>query len=298
MKSTDVAHIVVPIGPGKNEALDTLESIEIFCKEPHNVIIIDDSTQDGTYDALLMSKKSNWIILRNSTPNGTRRLVQSLCYAYQFILSNLECKCILRLDQDALIIGPNILSDAIEFSSRNRDIGIFGVYSHDYNRPRSYRSHSKLIIREAMFLRSLIGISPSWRGLLRRATMNGYKIGDNVFGGAYFITYDCLSQIEKIKGLAVPYKWHSRLQEDVYFSMAAVAAGFRMGHFAAPEGPMCLEWRGLPHPALQMWRLGYKIVHSVDKGQNVGPEDNNGRTARDVFRELRNNPEAFKDGGS
>ena len=46
--------------------------------------------------------------------------------------------------------------------------------------------------------------------------------------------------------LDVPYRWHSRLMEDVYFSMVSVAAGFGLGHFGAPEGPLCLEWRGLP----------------------------------------------------
>jgi hypothetical protein len=135
--------------------------------------------------------------------------------------------------------------------------------------------------------RSVIGIRPSWHKLLSKAENNGYRRGDNVFGGAYFITRDCLVAIEAIGGLNVPYRWHSRMMEDVYFSMATVAAGFQMGHFAAPSGPLCLEWRGLPYPALEVWKRGYKIVHSVDKGNNTRAFENGGRTARQVFREIR-----------
>jgi len=68
-----------------------------------------------------------------------------------------------------------------------------------------------------------------------------------------------------------------------------VAAGFQMGHFAAPDGPMCMEWRGLPYPAAALAAGKYKLVHSVDKGPNTGPAENGGRTAREVFRDLRLN---------
>lgn len=123
--------------------------------------------------------------------------------------------------------------------------------------------------------------------MLKLAEANDYRRGDKVFGGAYFITRACLTAISEIAGLDVPYRWHSRVQEDVYFSMAAVAAGYKMGHFAAAHGPLCLEWRGLPHPALELWRKGYKIVHSVDKGSNASKEEYGGLTAREVFGNLR-----------
>jgi hypothetical protein len=87
--------------------------------------------------------------------------------------------------------------------------------------------------------------------------------------------------------LDVPYRWHSRLMEDVYFSMATVAAAFKLGHFAAPSGPLCLEWRGLPYPASKMLESPYKVVHSVDKGKNTDRESNGGMTARERFRAAR-----------
>lgn len=279
--------VVIPVGPGKETALDTLESIECYCQEPHVVIIVDDCTQDGTYEALISRKRPNWHILRNSRPMGIIRLVHSLCSAYRFVLSQTECTLVLRLDQDALIIKPGVISDALTYLRQNSDVGLFGVYECDYNRPRSFESHQQLIARELSWPMRLLRLQPSWVPLLRSAERHGYRRGDNVFGGAYFVTRSCLASMEKLDALDVPYRWHSRMMEDVYFSMATVAAGYELGHFAAPNGPLCLEWRGLPHPAREMAESQYKIIHSVDKGLNTDCEANGGKTPREIFRDLR-----------
>lgn len=97
----------------------------------------------------------------------------------------------------------------------------------------------------------------------------------------------CLEAMNALGALDVPFKWHSLLMEDVYYSMVAVACGFKLGHFAAPDGPLCLEWRGLPHPAAELAHSHFKLVHSVDRGQNTGREANNRATAREVFAALR-----------
>jgi hypothetical protein len=96
-----------------------------------------------------------------------------------------------------------------------------------------------------------------------------------------------MEALDSLQALSVPHRWHSALMEDVYFSMAAVAAGFGLGHFAAPSGPLCLEWRGLPYPARMLAESPYKVVHSVDKGKNTDRDANAGMTAREYFRAVR-----------
>jgi Glycosyl transferase family 2 len=279
--------VVMPIGPGKETALDTLESVAYYCREPHVVVIVDDCTGDGTYEALLARRRSNWHILRNDSPMGVERLVHALCLAYRFVVSHTNCRLVLRLDQDALVIKPGVITDALEYAHANPNVGLFGVHERDYNRPRSFEAHRKLIDRELSWPVRLLGLKPSWAPLLALAERRGYIRGDNVFGGAYFVTRESLAEMQKLGALAVPYRWHSRLMEDVYFSMATVAAGYDLGHFAAPEGPLCLEWRGLPHPARVMAASHYKIIHSVDKGENTQAELNGGRSPRDIFKALR-----------
>ena len=279
--------IVIPVGPGASSVLDTLDSVGCYCPEPHMVVLVDDCTKDGTYEELSKRSQSHWTILRNSRTMGIRRLVHTLCSAYRFVLNETNCSLVLRLDQDALIIKPNIVSDAESYRLLHSKVGLFGVYECDYNRPRSFESHRQLISRECAVWRKLLGLAPSWSDLLKTAETRGYKSGDNVFGGAYFITRPCLEGMNHIGALDVPHNWHSRLMEDVYFSMAAVAAGFDLGHFAAPDGPLCLEWRGLPYPARELAKTHFKIVHSVDKGKNTDRADNDGHTAREIFRALR-----------
>ncbi len=279
--------VIMPVGPGKDTALDTLASVEFYCPEPHIVVLVDDCTQDGTYEALCERRRSNWHILRNGRTMDFWRLVHSLSLAYRFILDETNCNLVLRLDQDALLIGSGVISDAIDYASRNPSVGLFGVYAHDYNRPRSFSMHESQIRKELSWLRKLLGLTPSWAKLLVMAERRGYRRGDNVFGGAYFVTRQCLDGMRKLGALDVPYYWHSRLMEDVYYSMAAVAAGLELGHFGAPEGPLCLEWRGLPFPAEDLVKAGYKVVHSVDKGKNTDRASNGGKRAREVFRSAR-----------
>ncbi|SRR5579871_3570090 len=292
MSNSVVAAVVVPIGPGRESALDTLDSIDHYCAESHMVVVVDDCTTDGTYEALVAAKKPNWYILRNSQFMGRDRLVHSLAKGYRFVLQQLSCPLIFRLDQDALLIKAGVISDALAYGNAHREVGLFGVYECDYDRPRSYEVHRKLINKEVRWYRRLLGLQPSWNDLLRRAERRGYQRGDNVFGGAYFLTLDCLEGMDRLGALDVPYNWNSRLMEDVYFSMAAVAAGFKLGHFAAPDGPLCLEWRGLPHPAAQLAQSHFKVVHSVDRGQNTGRDSNNSTTAREVFASIRQHERA------
>lgn len=292
MSSSIAAAIVVPIGPGRECALDTLESIDHYCAEPHMVVVVDDCTTDGTYEALVSKKKPNWCILRNSRPMGRDRLVHSLAKGYRLVLQQFPCPLIFRLDQDALLIKPDVISDALAYANTHKEVGLFGVYECDYNRPRSYDVHRKLINKEVRWYRKLTGSQPSWSGLLRRAEHRGYRRGDNVFGGAYFLTRSCLEGMDRLGALDVPFHWHSRLMEDVYYSIAAVASGFKMGHFAAPDGPLCLEWRGLPYPAAQLAKTHFKVIHSVDRGQNTDRTTNNFRTAREVFASIRQHERA------
>src|SRR5215469_7592984 len=116
MLTTITAAVVVPVGPGRESALDTLDSINHYCAESHAVIVVDDCTTDGTYEAMEANQRSNWCLLRNSRPMGRHRLVHSLAKAYHFVLDHFSCPLVLRLDQDALLIKNGVISDALGYA--------------------------------------------------------------------------------------------------------------------------------------------------------------------------------------
>lgn len=111
MPASGTTAVVIPIGSGKEAALDTMDSVSHYCPEPHIVVIIDDCTTDGTYEALVDRKRPNWHILRNPYPMGIHRLVHSLASAYRFVLQQDTCQLVLRLDQDALLIKRGVIGD-------------------------------------------------------------------------------------------------------------------------------------------------------------------------------------------
>jgi len=304
-----VATIIIPCGPGAEAALDTADSVEHYCPEPHDVVFVDDCTSDGTYEALLAAKRPNWHILRNEKRNGYSRLVNTVCFGLHYITGNLPCKCTLKLDTDSLVIGSGVITDAMAYMESHPKVGMFGVYEVDYNGPRNFTAHKNQMDNALLWWRAALGLRPSWVKLLRTAESKGYRRGENVSGGGYFMTWPCLDSITRLGYLDVPYSWYNpvsqfcltavskmtrrplqswiSLAEDVYFSMATVAAGYKLGHFAAPDGPICVALRGLPYPAKELWNRGYKIVHGVDKGPNTAPLDNGGDTAREVFCRIR-----------
>jgi len=304
-----VATIIIPCGPGAEAALDTAESVEHYCPEPHEIVFVDDCTSDGTYEALLAAKQHNWHILRNEKCNGFLRLVHTLCFGLRYIQKELRSRCILKLDTDSLMIRGGVITDALAYMESHPKVGMFGVYEVDYNKPRDFTPHENQMNNALLWWRALLGLRPSWVKLLRLAEKNGYRRGENIFGGGYFITWDCLNAIRELGYLQPPHSWYNpatefyirivrriigreltrlwSIAEDVYFSMATVAAGNKLGHFAAPDGPLCLEHRGLPCPAREMWKRGYKVVHSVCKGPNTTASENGGHTAREVFCRIR-----------
>lgn len=305
------AVIIIPCGPCSEIILDTAESIDHYCAEPHEIVFVDDCTEDGTYEALMSSKQPHWHILRNEKPNGILRLVHTVCSALRYVRENFTYQYVLKLDTDSLMIGSGVLSDAAKYMKSNPHVGMFGVYEVDYDGPRTFTEHRKQMDRASKWWRPLVGLKPSWVNMLQIAESKGYRRGENISGGGYFMTRQCLDAIAGLGYLNVPYSWYNsviqcfidaiesirrkslrkrrrgRIAEDVYFSMATVASGFKLGHFAAPDGPICVALRGLPYPAKELLHHGYKIVHEPDRGPNTSALENGGVNARTFFRIIR-----------
>jgi hypothetical protein len=281
--------VIVPVGPNDTaSALDTLDSIRTYCPEPHIVVVMDDHARDAdSLHATVTTYSNGSVVLKNQRPMGFYRLVWTLSRGLRWILDNTNADIILKLDSDALIIKPGVLTDAARYAAAHPRVGIFGVYEVDYNRPRDFSMHTSIINREMHWWRLLTLRRPPYYDVLRMAEDHCYRRGDNVFAGAYFFTRPALESMRTI-ALNPPDDWPSNVLEDIYFSMSAVAAGFEMGHFAMPTGPLCLEWQGLPYPPAELDADSrIKLVHSVDKGQHTDG-------AREYFRNLRTSQNAMR----
>ena len=283
--------IAIPIYNAIDTIKDTIDSINYYCPEKFNLIFVDDLSTDGSFEYLKGLNCERIHVLLNNKKNDLSKLTLSLCNAYLYALNNIKFDLLLRMDQDTLIIKQHLLSDAMNFSTSHLRCGMFGIYDTDYNRPRNFKYHTKKILKEISLWRRSLHLTPAWLNIYKLALGNGYRPGENVFGGGYFLTRIALEKMEQINALTFNRPWMSTLDEDIYFSMATMAAGYNLGHFAAPDGPICMDWRGLPYSAITLHNSKYKLVHSVDKGFNTTPKDNNGYSAREFFRKMRHNLE-------
>jgi hypothetical protein len=289
------AVVLITIRNGEIEqTLDTVDSVWHYLGDRQPIVIVTDHEDDGTEAALRTASRDRLDVLRNPYPGeiGGRTmefLTHKNAYGLRCAVERYDADFLLKLDTDALVTGFGLTSDILAFMRLNPDVGIFGRHLINADGTvRAFDMHTRRLNRE-LSLRKRLGLNtPAYLPIARAAIRNGWGLGQSVFGGAFVVSWRCLEAMYRRKYLSPPRSgWNSIISDDVYFSMCAAAAGFDLGHFAAPTGPLCLAWQNLPFPAREIEAMGYKVVHSVDKGANTTAEDNGGVTAREYFRALR-----------
>ena len=290
------AVLTIPVGNGQIEqTLDTLDSVWHYLGDDQPIIVNLDHDDDGTERALRAGARGRLHVLRNPDPGeiGAPIVMQFLnhkiAYGFRRAFEAYDAEFLLRMDTDALVTGYGLVDDVLAFMARNPEVGIFGRHLINVDGTiKSFRMHTRRVNRELSFWRRLRFNAPAYAPIARRALANGWALGENVFGAGCFITWRCLEAMYHRGYLNLPRRrWNSMISDDVYFTMCAVAAGFERGQFAVPNGPVCMAWQHLPLPAKEIHARGYKLVHSVDKGDNTSIEENGGVTAREFFRAVR-----------
>jgi hypothetical protein len=281
--------VLVPVGPGNQaNVLDTLASLFHFCPADCRIFLVDDCTSDGTYDLLRGFKDPRVSVLRNSRPQRYNGLVRTLALGLTEIAKIPGMRLVLKTDTDALMTGHGVFEDAAAFVHAHPRVGIFGRHLINYDgTPKDFSVLTAFFQREMRFPRNLIPGRTGYMPILHQALKNGWQLGENVFGGAYFLTGDCLRKMAALGHLDLSRSTRTAVAEDSYFTMCAVAAGFDRAQFAYPVGPMGLAYTGLPAPAKVLAEAGMKIVHTVDKGKFTSRDENGGLTPREFFAQLR-----------
>jgi glycosyltransferase involved in cell wall biosynthesis len=272
MKEAYELIVVMPVGPNcKIEFVeDTIESIKHYCLCTHKIVLYDDSQKDT--GELLKTKYPDIDILRSQKRYGLwGGLYVSLSLAYKYAIDNFNFKVLLRMDTDALITGFNPQDDAINLFTNQPSAGIAGLIRRGKYPSDSFGN----IIDNSWPRRQILTFAFGWK-LIRRpvanytmrkwaieAFENGYEIGDNVFGGAYFVSEHFLKSLNNA-GLLPDFKLRTvRVEEDHIFSMLAKALDFDFGNLESGNLPFAVAWKGLPASPEEIYKRGKKIIHST-----------------------------------
>ncbi len=280
--------VVIPVGPDTDISFlnDTLRSVFEHCRPDSKVSIVD-NTRNGLDDAAIHRGGEIHFIRCEGDPRANP-LYGGLCFnlskAWRVVLDTHDFEAVLRLDDDALLIGSGADEEAIAFFARNPDVGCLGSYRITCTGfERDFTPARQILRSEA----SVIGALKSprrcrfLRHLRKLARQNGYEEGEHCLGAATFYSKACLERFGHLGFLERPELRNSSLGEDHIFGMMVRAAGFRMDDFATAGRPMGLAWKGLPASPAILLGMGKKIVHSVKSFDDLDQ-----RAVRAEFRRL------------
>lgn len=267
MKKEIEVVVVLPVGPNVPIAFvaDTIESYCFYTRSSCKIIIADDSHQ-GIGKQIQTIFDDVDVIPTPRPMGGWAGLYINEATAFRHAVMHYRFKALLKLDTDALIIGEAPEEQALELFAKTPTIGLAGQYPADYfgklwdiGWPRDR------VLNGATTWRYIRRPFTNWflRQVYIKAKAFGYRAGESVFGGAYFMSYACLRKL-----LELGYLPHQKLiglnmGEDHIFSLLVKAAGFHLGSLSAPEQPFGLAWKGLPVSPEQLLHDKKKIVHST-----------------------------------
>jgi hypothetical protein len=285
MKSQVDIAVIIPAGP-RDDVLDTLESV-VYYTGPSRIIVVIDDRSTLRQNAGRISELSKDLVVIPASPKALGAfggLWVNLSAAYRWVLERYEPRIILRMDTDALLIGPGLEEFAEEAFAKKPSVGLLGSYRigpDGQSRDLSWAAdqlHSEVGIRGLLHLKC----RSTLRNWLHLARSHGYVDGESVLGGAYIHRYEAAERISKLGWFDRPCLLSSKLGEDHIMSLLTMAAGFDLGEFGGPMDPMALRWRGLPaHPA-DLLAANKLVTHSVRSWQNLGE-----REIRNIFSNAR-----------
>jgi hypothetical protein len=262
--------VVIPVGPNTEISFlnDTLRSVFEHCRDDSKVLIIDNTTS-GLDDPAIYRRGDIHFLRCESDPRANP-LYGGLCFnlskAWRVILDTYDFEAVLRLDDDALLIGSGADEEAIAFFAQHRDVGCLGSYRVTCTGSRRDFSPAKQILRAEASIVGALKHPRRWkflRHLRKLARKNGYEDGEHCLGAAAFYSKPCLERFGPLGFLERAEIRNSNLGEDHIFGMMVRAAGLKMEDFATAGRPMGLAWKGLPASPATLLAMRKKIVHSV-----------------------------------
>lgn len=260
--------IVLPVGPKDAEdAIDTLTSVLHYTGQSRIIVVIDDTGTNSLFAERAQGLSQDIVILPapRRSPGVLGGLWVKIASAYQWLLETYQPDVILRLDVDALIIGPGLEERAVGEFAKDPRVGLLGSYRigpdggiRDWSWPaRRLRIESGLRGLRYPARRARL------RDLISLAEEHGYVKGEHPLGGGYIHRFKAADDIRSKGWFRQPWFATSRLGEDHIMGLLTVAAGYRIADFGGPGDPAAMRWRGLPahpHDLLANHKL---LTHSV-----------------------------------
>lgn len=279
--------VVLPVGPREPEgAIDTLASALYYLDRSRIIVVIDDTGGQTDFAKRAREMSQDIVVLpAASLSHGTLGgLWVKQAAGYQWLLERYEPDMVLRLDDDALIIGPGIEDLAAQEFDKDEKVGLLGSYRvRADGEPRDWSWPARQLRIET----GLRGLRyPSRRRRLRELTAlarrSGYIDGEHALGACYIHRFRAVDDMYAKGWFLEKYFATSRLGDDHLMGLITLAAGYRIADFGRPEDPIALTWKGLPSHPDELIARQKLVTHSV-KSWDILKEPE----IRSIFRAAR-----------
>jgi hypothetical protein len=256
--------VVIPAGPG-DTPVDTLESV--FCySNPELVVVIDDTRGRGidfTHEKV--------VVLPAVAHGGWGGLWVNLAMGFRYAIEHAKFDVLIRLDTDALLLGPGLAEAAAREFATKPEVGALGAYRFGPDGSIRDWAPARRAIRAET---GVLGLRhPARRRTLRAlvASAADYVLGEHALGGVVMYRSEMLHEMHRRDLLNFPELVNSRLGEDHIFGLLTAVSGYRTADFSRPEDPMAVRWKGLPSSPEELLRAEKLVVHSI-RFWNAMPE--------------------------
>ena len=132
MKSVDLV-VVLPVNRNCNIefAADTIDSVKAYTGTSRAIVVLDDSGSDAGEQIRSLHPDIEVVIAEGAAgPDGGSYL--NLAQSFAFVLRGYQFHALLRIDTDALVIGPHPEEDAIAVFERDPLVGSAGNYEYEF----------------------------------------------------------------------------------------------------------------------------------------------------------------------
>ncbi|HTW07060.1 MAG TPA: glycosyltransferase family A protein, partial [Acidimicrobiales bacterium] len=174
--------VVVPAGP-RDDVVDTVASVVHFTSQPRRIVVVDDTATAGAVGRAL-SQLSPDVEVLPAPPRsggGYGGLWCKIAQGYKHVIETFPFDVLLRLDADAMMLGPGLAKVAYQFFEVHPDVGMLGSYRVGADGGARDWSPAAKVLRAECGMRG--ADRPVMRATLRRlrslARSYGYQDGEH-----------------------------------------------------------------------------------------------------------------------
>ena len=260
--------VVIPVGPDPVEEFvrDTVLSVLGWCAPDARVVLVDDSAGPVPARVAAALPRTQVVPVRGA-PSGIHGGLYLAVGRGFHLARTLDPRVVLRLDSDAVVVGPQPEADAARYFDAHPEVGLLGSYRVTVTGgQRSFAWAAGQLQQETRRRqRSLHDLrrARALRRIARQAARHGYEPGEHALAAASFFSRACLDALCDSGLLDLEALRSSGLVDDHLTGVVVRSLGFALGDFAPDPHPVGVAWKGLPLPPEELLARGKKVVHSV-----------------------------------